>query len=1057
MNVIAKKYHVLKTLGQGAMGEVYLVLPPKGDPVALKLLKALDPKSNKEAMEQFENEFRVLKRLSHPHIGRIYDYGYDEELQKVFFTLPWLKGTDIYKATENLDFKKCEEFFVQMFRALNHLHQKDLIHCDLKPGNVYIENNQVLLIDFGLAGYWGENIVGTPTYLAPEVFRTGRHTVASDLYAAGVIMYNCLTRNQPFSGKALQEVYDRHRSYTAPSISEINPNVSKYLSDIVQTLLNKKPDERFPSAASVIEEIDAYSENSYPVETEATLLSYLPTESDVIGKQEAVEDANIALKDFRSPHVPEPFHLILVHGQKNVGKSRLVAKIKNDLQLKKISVENITTPIGERDREVILPAKALILENLDNYFISATEMINFRQILGLLEQKILSPGTEKFLLIASSAAERDFSTVKKLFPAEDARISVIELKPYTHRETHDFLKRIIGQQEIPENFVDQFYRNTGGLPGIATQLIQSMIEHGQLFDASGRWNEDLLTSLNRAFDSLQISESLEQEFEKIYNSLSGEEEEVIKWLSLCPHLLQDSQMGKLVKNHLLQKTLDALVEKNIIRPDGQGYVMSRSVFQNFVNQNLPDGEKRKRHTLLAHPRVELDKKWAVYHLSQGVNPELRLKAIQKLAKIYEIEGEREKAVQAHLSLIAEFKTAPLSERLKWTIEASSLQIWLDRFQDAVQTITQIEREIHQKKPVLDHHQFMGLMENKGKALLHLQKMDKARLYFEAGLKFAQKFNDSKVRQIKFENFLAEIEFVSGRQDEAIKTFKRTRELSSNLSNTEIASITNNDLGHVYLNLHEYDLSLACLKEDIMVLSRLQNREPLARALYSYAEALQSKRCHDKAVAAYEECVVICKQGHYYPLLLRSYNGLGNLYLAQGKNEEAFRNYQKAVDIAVRLKETTSKAALLYNQGFIYRKQNNHALATRRYLMAKQVLESKETKLLAFEESLLSRCLNELTLIAVDENNSMRAIAHKLEQLKLAEGLKTLQSEQFQVRLDLAELYLKNRLKEQFQNEIKTLEQMVTDAEGREHINKLKQLWHELEENADQDATGKISL
>ena len=149
MDAIAKKYRILKSLGQGAMGEVFLVLPPppKTDPVALKLLKTLEGKSNTAAMEQFENEFKVLKRLSHPNIGQIYDYGYDDELKKVFFTLPWLKGTDIFNYTQDLNFDACEELFVQTLRALNYLHQKSIFHCDLKPGNIFIENGKALIID----------------------------------------------------------------------------------------------------------------------------------------------------------------------------------------------------------------------------------------------------------------------------------------------------------------------------------------------------------------------------------------------------------------------------------------------------------------------------------------------------------------------------------------------------------------------------------------------------------------------------------------------------------------------------------------------------------------------------------------------------------------------------------------------------------------------------------------------------------------------------------------------------------------------------------------------
>ena len=193
MEFIANKYRVLKKLGQGAMGEVYLVLPPHGDPVAIKLLKSLDADENTQAIRQFENEFKVLKRLSHPNIGRIYDYGYDEPLGKVFFTLPWLKGQDIYDVTKEIDYEACEEYLVQTLRALNYLHQKNLIHCDLKPGNIYIEDDQVIIIDFGLAGYWGKNIVGTPTILLQKFF-TANTTLLPAIFMLLVLFFIIASR-----------------------------------------------------------------------------------------------------------------------------------------------------------------------------------------------------------------------------------------------------------------------------------------------------------------------------------------------------------------------------------------------------------------------------------------------------------------------------------------------------------------------------------------------------------------------------------------------------------------------------------------------------------------------------------------------------------------------------------------------------------------------------------------------------------------------------------------------------------------------------------------------
>lgn len=1057
MDVIAKKYRVLKSLGQGAMGEVFLVLPPKGDPVALKLLKTLDAKSNMQAIDQFENEFKVLKRLSHPNIGRIYDYGYDEELKKVFFTLPWLTGTDIYNATEGADFATCEEYFIETLRALNYLHQKNLIHCDLKPGNIYVENNKVLLIDFGLAGYWGENIVGTPTYLAPEVFRGAHHNVASDLYACGVIIYNCLTRTQPFSGKTLQEVYDRHRGFTPPPITEINPKVPKYFSDIVAALLNKKPKERFPSAASVIEEIDAYSSQSYPIETEDTLLSYIPTESDYFGKQDTLEDTQIALDDFRSENVREPYHVILIHGQKNVGKSRLVAKIRNELQLSKNTVENINTPITEQERKVVLASKAVILENLENYFITADEVMQFKKVLNVIEGKILSTATTRFMLIVSSIHEKDFDNITKLFPQEESRITTIKLTPYTRAETEVFLLNIIGQKEIPQKFVDKFHQNTEGLPGIALQLIQSMIENGLLFDKSGRWNEDLIADLDKSLDGLAVSESLEQDFERIYDSLSGDEEDIVKWLCLCPHPLHFNHLQKLTKLQNLDQILEFMVEKKIIREENKDYSLYRSVFQNFIRNNLPDSDVKQRHTVLANPKIGLDKKWAIYHLSYGKDINLRLKAILKLTSIYKHQGERESSLETFLRLIREFGTTGIHEKLAWYIEASALMISLDRFKEATDLLTVIEKEIHRDKVSLDPDKLLTLLEKKGLALLHQEKLEKARSYFENGLRLTQKFAGSKVQRIRFENNIAEIEFMIGHQDKAIEIFKKTREVAKNFSNIELENITNNDLGHVYLNLQKYDDSMTYLKEDIIMFSSLKHREPLARALYSYGEVMRAKGNIEKASKAYEECIHICKAEHSYPLLLRAYNGLGNLFLSNEKNEEALRNYQKALDIAVRLKHISVKAALLYNQGYIYNKEKNSAMATRRYMMAKQVLENKEGNLLAYEENLLSRCYNELALSAIKENNTMKALSFQLERLKLVDDSETLRGERFNVKLDLADLYLDSRLSDQFLKEIESLDAMASGAEEIEKINSLKKKHHEIMANKDQDATGHIQI
>jgi len=805
----------------------------------------------------------------------------------------------------------------------------------------------------------------------------------------------------------------------------------------------------------VIEEIDAYSDNSYSVETEQTLLSYLPTESEMVGREDAVRDVRTALKQFTTERITEPYHLILVQGKKNIGKGKLVAKIKNELQLGKISVETISPPITDNLRDVILNSNALILENIETYLISADEIINLKKMTDVIEQKVLSTSTDKILFVASSTEESNFDTLKKIFPVEETIVTTINLEPYTLNETEEFLSKIIGQTEIPKEFVENFYQNTEGLPGIAFELIQSMIEGGLLFDKSGRWNEDLLSEVVKALDCLEVSESLEQEFEKAYNSLTGFEEDIIVWLSICPHPLHFKHLEKLTHQEDLTTVLNNLVERNLIKEKNQEYSLYRSVFKNFIQNNLPDSDVAKRHTKLASPNIGLDKSKAIYHLSLGQDRAYRLKATKKLATIYENNNERENALNTYLRLIKEFSDLPLQTQLEWYISASSLMIWLDKFKDAIELISTIEKTIKTNKADVDMGNFLTLLEKKGLALLHQQKLNDARSYFQSGLKVSLKSDEYKVQQMRFENNIAEIEFVLGNQQKAIEIFKKTRGLASNLSNVDLQNITNNDLGHVYLQLHQFDESIPYLKEDISIFSNLKNKEPLARALYSFAEAMRSKNVYPIAINAYQECARICKEGNNHPLLLRAYNGLGNLFLSQENHEESIKNYQRAIDIAVRLKEVTSKAALLFNQGFIYRKEQNTALAIRRYLMAKQVLENKGSKLLAYEENLLARCYNELSNLSKEENNKMKALGFQLERMKLINDSDILQSEKLNVKFDLAELYLDNRLMDQFESEIKTLESMATNAEDIEKLNSLKQKFKDIKKNKDQDATGVV--
>lgn len=1071
MDLIARKYRILKTLGQGAMGEVFLVLPPRGDPVALKLLKTGEGVQAKSAIEQFENEFKVLKKLSHPNIGKIYDYGFDEEQKKVYFTSPWLKGSDLYVASKGLSFDVIEEYFVQILRALNYLHQKEIIHCDLKPGNVFVEDGQILLIDFGLAGYWGQSIVGTPTYLAPEIFRGEHHSVSSDLYAVGVMMYNAFARAQPFAGKSLQEVYDRHRTHSPPPLSSLNADVPKYMSDIALTLLSKKPSERHANAGSIIEEISAFSKNKYAIETKETLLSYLPKNSELIGRDEAQYQIERQVASYLSEESQKNYHVLYLYGENGVGKTKFTNQIKTSLQLEKVAVEEVVLPLSASDEQVITHSRALILEDIEDYQSDGGEVQDETQVtiqqtdgrpafgdfLSLLERLVLSTSAKRFYLIVTGTEKDQADSMIKLFPRDDLNLSVIPLQPFNVQETRLFLETIIGQKNIPDQFVKEIYRNTGGNPGICQQIIESLIEQGLLFDESGRWSEDLLNHLEGILKKVETPHSLEEKLEKEYASLNQEHKEIVLWLALSQQGLTEKSLKKLLSRWRLGRLLKEMSQAKIIRQEkDKRYVLYRSTFVPYIQKQLSQEEMSSRHDRLASEDIDLPQIQQWYHLSFGSDDQKAKQALQCLGDAFATLGDKEKSLECFERLKKGYRDESLSTRLDWVIRIAENLIHLDRFAQATEYLSEMERELSGKEiKIVPVKSRLLLWEKKGLSLLYQQRIKEASFYFSEGLKVSSNSKECQVEEISFMNRLAQVEMVTGNHKKAISRFVKSRELMASIPEEDRKKITNNDLGHVYFELGEYELAIQYLEQDIQSFSQLTYREPLARALYTLAQCLRNLKDVERAVKEYEKCIQICREDDFLPLLLRVYNGLGNIYLINEKFDEAIRNYQKAIELSVHLKDLTNKAALLANQGLIYKIQKNWAQSSRRFLLAKQILESKD-KSLTYEQVLLSKCYAELAMIAKEENNPMKAITYQVERMQMVEDSAILKTEEYGINLDLAKLYLDNRLEAPFLSTIDKLKKIARSNEELDSIQKMEDEWNAIQKN-DQDSTMEVTM
>ena len=263
------QYQLIRKLGEGGMGEVYLAehnLLKR--PCALKLIKP-EAGSDPIAMARFEREVQSAARLAHPNTIEIFDYGLTGD-GTFYYVMEYLRGQSLGDLVRNhgpLPAGRVIYLMRQVCAGLAEAHGMGLVHRDLKPANVFVavrggESDVSKVLDFGLVKLTRDpgaasltsdmTISGTPMFMAPEQTVGDRTLDArADIYALGAMMYHALTGQPPFSGENAFAVMMAHSRDPVVPPSQVNPNVPADLEQVVLRCLAKKPEDRFPSAKAL--------------------------------------------------------------------------------------------------------------------------------------------------------------------------------------------------------------------------------------------------------------------------------------------------------------------------------------------------------------------------------------------------------------------------------------------------------------------------------------------------------------------------------------------------------------------------------------------------------------------------------------------------------------------------------------------------------------------------------------------------------------------------------------------------------------------------------------
>ncbi|HEY5610993.1 MAG TPA: serine/threonine-protein kinase, partial [Thermoanaerobaculia bacterium] len=256
-------YVIERVLGQGAMGIVYLARDDRdGKIIALKTISEAkatqNPMESMDLVRRMQREAELSKKLSHPNIVAFHEVGY-ENGSIAYLAMEFVDGEsleDKLKREGALPPAVVFQYATDLLGALAHAHGRGIVHRDFKPANILLtKTGHAKLCDFGIARpeestmTIAGQVLGTPAYTSPENVMGGDVTPKTDLFSIGVVIYEMLTGTRPFPGKKMQEILVQLVTKPTPTLPMPEWDV------VVQRLLKKAPEERFPTADAALDEL----------------------------------------------------------------------------------------------------------------------------------------------------------------------------------------------------------------------------------------------------------------------------------------------------------------------------------------------------------------------------------------------------------------------------------------------------------------------------------------------------------------------------------------------------------------------------------------------------------------------------------------------------------------------------------------------------------------------------------------------------------------------------------------------------------------------------------
>ncbi len=937
------RYKILKLLGEGGMGKVYLADDKdSGNNIALKTIhpEVMD----EETIRTFKSEFSALAVLDHPNLGKVFDFGTTAEGTN-YFTMEYVKGLPLNLALKDRgDFDRLSDFVLQICSALDYIHQRGIIHFDLKPGNIMVnEQEYIKILDFGLASRisGSEKITakGTLEYMAPEMLLGERVDSRADLYSLGIILFELIAGRLPFEqGETPKETINAIIGSNFSSVNDYAENVPCELSTLVNKLIRKDRELRLPAAREVIEILHSDE------------ISDISLSGSIACREKELD----FVRGFLSGDGSNTLTMI-IEGSKNYGKTALLNEFKKECQLSGMGVVFIDAAdvIPEKDISLIFLVLRQLMRISENMEMEQDEITDIEKEIksgsmacnSTCENKIktllnglflMNENKDKAILIdnfhlADEMANRILAsdlfseikgrnficlttehgeTLKELSDNIPHNTKKVMLKPFDNDEIKMFCRISLGNDDIPKMLTDWLMTRTEGVPGTMLEALNVLVKKGVLYRSGGSW-----MILSEKLSGIRFKSSGENEMDSILNSFAPEKKKSLQFISVFKDGFNSAVLnGKIKKS---EEFVEELIEKKILEKKEGLLNFTNNGFRSFIYFSIDDNNRKKMHTDAA---AYIKDAGALsdsvdYHLNRGENPDDSLRASLQLCKRPEISTTESieicRNALSHSGYNSDLYTdflVILSILLVHYRSSGELEIC----KDLIKRARKLFRGNKLYEASLDYEE--------GINAFFEGNIEEAENHFRNGLEVWLEIKDYKGISKHYcalgnicirKNDLAGVE----------KNLNTALDSAGHIDDPDVRSkeqlVILNSLGSFYGSSGDMNRAEDCFKKTYDLALTYNRKDFQARAANNLGVIFEEKGQYPEALKYYSDSLEIKKEIDDKPGQAMTWENMGVIYEYMGRCQSAMDCYRKASDIYNAIRDQKSLAECLGKIGTVY--------------------------------------------------------------------------------------------------------------------------------------------